>query len=120
VPPSRPGQTVAFQTLLSDHRGMAALPGAGTVYTALRATAAWGILEVSNGAVLVTAEGDRFVVPAPAHYAGAPLAGDGWTLKLEPGWDVQPGSRRGSYQQRGKERRKPVGLRADGVNNSEH
>lgn len=80
-----------------DHRGMAALPGAGTVYAALRATAAWGILEVSNGVVLVTAEGDRFVVPVPAGAEGAPLAGHGWTLKLEPGWDVQPGSRRGDW-----------------------
>jgi hypothetical protein len=80
-----------------DNRGMVSLPGAGTVYASLRAATEWGILEVSNGAVLLAAEGDRFVVPAPARVAGPPLAGDGWTLKLEAGWTVQAGSRRGDW-----------------------
>ena len=80
-----------------DNRGMTTLPGAGTVYAVLRATAEWGILEVSDGAVLVAAEGDRLVVPAPAGAGGAPLAGHGWTLNLEAGWGVRTGSRRGDW-----------------------
>jgi hypothetical protein len=67
----------------------------GTVYTKLRVSADWGVLEVANGALL---KGDFSGVTVSAAGAGdAPVRGDGWTLTLKPGWRVVGGARPGDF-----------------------
>lgn len=70
------------------------LPGAGTVYGSARVRAAWGVLEVESGGVLMErVDGSivRVVVPVPTDAPGPPLAVEGWTLELADGWAVVRG-----------------------------
>jgi len=97
--------------LLLDMRGavnwsynphdMQALDDIGTVYGRMRVSAEWGILEAAGGALLIDDEESerRVAVPAPTEEAlwGTPIAGDGWTLELKPGWTAEPGPRPGDY-----------------------
>jgi len=74
----------------------------GTVHRTLRITDTWGVLEVSANGVWLARTAGRItavVLPAPAG-AGAPVAGDGWELRLEPGWRVVPGARAGDWELR--------------------
>jgi hypothetical protein len=73
---------------------LAPLGAAGTVYPTLRVADAWGVLEVTGGALL-TPSWTAAVVPAPAAPTGAPLTGPGWSLTLSPGWRVEPDQRSG-------------------------
>jgi hypothetical protein len=65
----------------------------GTVYPTMRISAGWGVLEVSNGALLKSDWSEVSVV-APT---GATLKGDGWTLELKPNWILVPGGRSGDF-----------------------
>lgn len=79
--------------------GVEHLDEARAVYSPLRVTAEWGVLVVS-GIGMMTRENGRFVrvtVPAPQHAGEAPLAGEGWTLTLSPGWQLVPGARAGDW-----------------------
>jgi hypothetical protein len=80
-----------------DPTNQVPLEGIGTVYPYLRISAAWGILEATQGALLLIKEemisGVR--VSAPKDPAARPLAGEGWTLTLKEGWSVVPGNRPG-------------------------
>jgi hypothetical protein len=76
------------------------LEGFGTVYPTARVSDEWGILEVSNGALMVQNEGGRIIkvyVSIPADLNARPLNGDGWSLQLDPGWVVAPAERKGDY-----------------------
>jgi hypothetical protein len=76
------------------------LEGVGTVTPTATVTDEWGILEVSNGALMIHSEGGRIIkvyVAIPADLDARPLKGDGWTLQLDSGWVVAPGQRRGDY-----------------------
>lgn len=76
------------------------LEGAGTVYPTARVTDEWGILDVTNGALMVQNEGGRILsvcVSIPSDLDARPLKGDGWTLQLSPGWTVVPSQRKGDY-----------------------
>jgi len=76
-----------------------ALDQSSTVYPSVRISDVWGILTVTNGAVL-TREGGlikRVTVSAPAKADARPLQGDGWTLELKDGWKLVPGTRKGDY-----------------------
>jgi hypothetical protein len=53
-----------------------------------------GTLDAANGA-LVSSDWKTLVVPAPRQRDVRPLAGDGWTLSLAPGWTIGPGERPG-------------------------
>jgi hypothetical protein len=72
----------------------------GTVYPTLRLSDEWGVLEVTDGALL-SADWSHTDVAAPepkpdAKPAGTgPIAGPGWTLTLTPGWALTPGARSG-------------------------
>ena len=70
----------------------------GTVYPTLRLSDEWGVLEVTDGA-LVSADWSHTDVAAPSASAqpagGAALQGPGWTLTLDPGWMLAEGTRRG-------------------------
>jgi hypothetical protein len=65
-----------------------------TVYGTRGLIAEWGRLSVSDGAILEDDATGRAHVSlagaAPDHSAG-----EGWTLKLEEGWEVAPGERSG-------------------------
>jgi hypothetical protein len=61
---------------------------------------AWGILEVTGGALMIL-EGprvSRVQVPAPADPSKRKVQGDGWTLELSEGWNLVPGARKGDYE----------------------
>lgn len=66
----------------------------GTVYPTLRITDTWGILEVSNGA-LMKPDWSAVVVSAPPAALGNSIQGAGWTLEVMPGWRLAPGARKG-------------------------
>ncbi len=85
-----PGAPGSFLSL-----GVTPIPGAGTVYPGVRVTAEWGSLEAAHA--LRSGDRSKLTLPAPASLEGATLHGDGWTLKLAPGWVVRPGSRPGDF-----------------------
>jgi hypothetical protein len=72
------------------------LGDAGTVYPTIRVTDDWGVIEGTNGA-LMRPDWSALIVSAPASTIGSSIAGDGWTLELEPGWKIVPDARRGDY-----------------------
>lgn len=80
-----------------DPTNQVPIEGVGTVYPYLRISAAWGILEATQGALMLMKDemisGIR--VSAPKDPATRPLAGEGWTLTLKEGWSVVPGKRAG-------------------------
>ncbi len=80
-----------------DPTNQVPIEGVGTVYPYLRISAAWGILEATQGALMLMKEGmiSGIRVSAPKDPAARPLAGEGWTLTLKEGWSVVPGKRPG-------------------------
>lgn len=82
-----------------DPNLVAALDENQTVYPTLHLQDDWGTLEVSKGALLVRENGRmaRAQVQAPKDAAAGPVAGDGWTLDLKPGWVLAPGPRAGDF-----------------------
>jgi len=71
-----------------------------TLYGTVRVSDAWGILEVSQGALMTRNDAGSvadFRVPAPSDPAGRKLDGDGWMLTLNEGWKLVPASRPGDY-----------------------
>jgi hypothetical protein len=79
----------------SNSNGMLALPDGGTVFTTFRAVDEWGILDVTNGAVLTGNQ--RYIVAAPSNPKGSSISGEGWKLNLQPGWSLKPGDRPGDF-----------------------
>jgi hypothetical protein len=87
-----------------DPLNLEALDDASTVYPTLRVTDEWGILTVSNGA-LMRRENGRVIsvtVSAPSDPKARPLRGDGWSLELQPGWKVREGSKGELYLEKDK------------------
>ena len=72
------------------------LASLGTVYPTIRVVDVWGILTVSNGA-LMNPTFSRIYVSAPGSVSASPIQGDGWTLELNAGWTVTNGERKGDY-----------------------
>lgn len=88
------------RSVILNSSNIVPLEGAGTVYPTARVTDEWGILEITNGALMVQNEGGRIIkvyVSIPADLNARPLKGDGWTLQLDAGWVVTPGQRKGDY-----------------------
>jgi hypothetical protein len=77
-------------------RNLQPLGDAGTVYPNLRISDDWGILEAKNGA-LIKADWTAVIIAAPSASTGGSLNGDGWTLELQPGWKIVPGTRKGDF-----------------------
>jgi hypothetical protein len=75
------------------------LDEAGTVYPTLRAVDEWGILEVSDGALLCLENGrlTKIRVAAPESLNGATIQGKGWKLELNENWMTVPAERSGDY-----------------------
>jgi hypothetical protein len=88
-----PIESMQFQF---DPRDIHPLDELGKVYPKMKMSDAWGVLEVTGGA-LVANDWSKVVVPAPADPTARPLAGDGWTVRLNEGWGVRYGIRKGDY-----------------------
>lgn len=76
----------------------------GTVYPTIRIVDLWGVLTVSEGA-LISSTFSQIRVPAPSDPAARPIQGDGWTLELSAGWILTPGDRKGDFTLRKEDRR---------------
>ena len=71
------------------------LGDAGTVYPTMQVIDDWGSIEV-NGGALMAGDWTLLTVAAPDGDAkGGELHGKGWTMKLAPGWQLAPGTRKG-------------------------
>jgi hypothetical protein len=68
----------------------------GTVYPTIRITDLWGILTVTNGALL-NSSWTMIYVPAPKNPDVRPLEGDGWALELNEGWKLESAERKGDF-----------------------
>jgi len=70
-----------------------------TLYTPIKVSDEWGVLECPKGAVLVQEKGliVGAQIPAPADPAARPLVLDGCTLELHEGWTLAPGDRAGDF-----------------------
>jgi hypothetical protein len=68
----------------------------GTVYPTCRITDAWGILTVTDGA-LIDKNWSKAVVVAPMDANARPLSGPGWTLELKDSWKLAPCNRPGDW-----------------------
>lgn len=79
-----------------DPGGMIPLDDLGTVYPTARIVDAWGVLTVTDGA-LIDKDWTNLTVAAPSNLAVKPLPGPGWTLELSNGWTIAPGTRRGDH-----------------------
>jgi hypothetical protein len=82
-----------------DPRSVQPLEGVGMVYPSLQIVDRWGRLTASKGA-LVTADFKKVYVTAPREPKARPLRGEGWEIKLNPGWQVEPGERKGDFRAR--------------------
>jgi hypothetical protein len=71
----------------------------GLVYPTMRVTDDWGILVVTDGALLIRTGSTvtRLQVAAPADLQARPLQGPGWKLELQAGWEIVPGDRKGDF-----------------------
>src|SRR5215471_9872424 len=79
-----------------SNSGIAPIPGVGTVFPDVHVTAEWGVLEAAQ--VLRPDDRSNITVPAPASVQGSTLEGDGWTIRIAPGWVVRAGNRPGDFQ----------------------
>ncbi|MGN2254856.1 hypothetical protein ACFWZ4_15880 [Frateuria sp. GZRe12] len=71
------------------------LGDAGTVYPTMQVIDDWGSIEVDGGA-LMDPDWTLLTVAAPASDTTSDtLRGQGWTMKLAPGWQLAPGERKG-------------------------
>lgn len=81
-----------------DPNAVVAVDESSTLYNGkVQVTDDWGILQSSDG-VLMVRQGGRIVrvqVPAPVEANARPLKADHWTLELKGGWTVAPVSRPG-------------------------
>ena len=76
-----------------DPNTLQPLPPHGVVYPTATITDVWGVLTVTDGALI---DGDWSAVTVTAPEDGA-LNGDGWSLELAEGWVLAPGEREGDF-----------------------
>jgi hypothetical protein len=69
----------------------------GTVYPIGSFGADWGSLDVSAGGALVGPDFQTIRVSAPTDTSQKNLQGEGWTMRLAPGWTLKPGTRIGDF-----------------------
>jgi hypothetical protein len=79
-----------------SNSGIVPIPGAGTVFPSVHVNAVWGVLDAAQ--VLRPDDRSNITLPAPASAQGSTLEGDGWTLRIAPGWVVRTGNRPGDFQ----------------------
>ena len=79
-----------------DPRNLIPLEDYGTVYPTLRLSDNWGILTVSNGAMLGK-NWDKITVSEPALIETNLVKGDGWEIELSNGYYIQKNSSDKNY-----------------------
>jgi hypothetical protein len=79
-----------------DPRNIMPIEGYGTVYPTLRVSDNWGILTVSNGALLGT-NWDKITVCEPTLINKDKVVGNGWTIDLNTGYFVEKNSSDKNY-----------------------
>jgi len=79
-----------------DPRNIMPVEGYGTVYPTLRASDNWGILTVSDGALLGT-NWDKINVSEPTRITENKVVGNGWTIDLNNGYFVEKNSNDRNY-----------------------
>ena len=79
-----------------DPRNIIPLEGEGSVYPNLRISDNWGILTVTNGA-LVGKNWDKVTVSEPTRISNDKVTGDGWILDLNQGYAVEKVNTGGNY-----------------------
>lgn len=77
-----------------DPNTLQPLPPHGVVYPTATITDVWGVLTVTDGA-LIDSDWSAATVTAPDDAES--LSGDGWSLDLADGWRVAPGERDGDF-----------------------
>src|SRR2546423_999149 len=80
-----------------DPGNLVPIDSLGTVYPNLRVVDDWGVLTVTKGGALMSGDFSRVIVPAPKKIAQPVIDGDGWELRLNPGWSLTPGERKGDF-----------------------
>ena len=68
-----------------DYTRIVPLDDKGTVYPQIRITDNWGVLEVTNGA-LINQNWNKVNISYPSTINEYKITGDGWTLELKPGF----------------------------------
>ena len=71
----------------------------GTVFPTIRVTDDWGILEVTDGVLMIRSNGviKELHVTAPNASTARSIQGPGWKLELNDGWTITTGKRSGDY-----------------------
>ena len=94
----QPHLEISFQKMNAsfDPRNIIPLEDKGTVYPKIRITDNWGILTVTNGA-LMSPGWDKISVRIPTQFREANVIGDGWILELNQGFIVQKDSASHNY-----------------------
>ncbi len=77
-----------------DPGELVSLDPRGTVYPNIKIVDAWGILTASKGALLESDFG-KITISAPTDSRSTQVNGEGWTLELNPGWELQAATRAG-------------------------
>lgn len=78
-----------------DPNAVQPIEGVGTAYPTLRLVDAWGTLTVTNGA-MISSDYTKAYVAAPKDPKALKQAD--WELKLNDGWKIEPGERKGDYK----------------------
>jgi hypothetical protein len=82
----------------TDSHGAVVIPDVGTIWFGdYRMKGPWGALDANRG-VLLSTDGRTRRLPAPVRRDETTISGDGWTLKVAPGWVVREGARQGDYE----------------------
>jgi hypothetical protein len=83
-----------------DPNNLLPLDEAATVYPTLWVSDSWGVLDCSQGALLLRENGRvaEIRISLPQNVDSRPLRGEGWTLELGAGWTMEPGSRKGDLK----------------------
>ncbi len=82
-----------------DPNNLQPLGDLGTVYPTMKVSDIWGVLTVTEGALMDRRDNRaaNVYVSAPANPNSLPFEGDGWKLELNTGWKIEPGKRKGDY-----------------------
>jgi hypothetical protein len=83
-----------------DPRNLIPIENIGTVYPNLRITDNWGILNVTNEALL-SSDWQSIWISLPDNFIDQMISGNikspDWVLELKKGWSLKPAERKGSY-----------------------
>ncbi len=80
-----------------DPGNLVPMDSLGTVYPNIRIVDEWGILTVSSGGALLSADFSQITLSQPKNLTPPAVEGEGWTLELKPGWSIAPGKRKGDF-----------------------